>query len=119
VLRRAARRHAGDFRIHFELAYAPGAAVESLAPSIEQFPFPEEAVRHLTTAQGIRTESVSTHVVLAIALIAYNKPAEAEAESREAVRLKPDDSSAHALLGNALRWQGKHDEALAESREAI
>ncbi len=85
----------------------------------DTFPEHEEAVRHLTAALGIRPRSVSTHVVLSIALRAGRELEEAEAECREAVRLKPDDSVAHRFLGNALRWRGKHDEAAREIRESI
>jgi eukaryotic-like serine/threonine-protein kinase len=119
VLRRAARRYPGDFRIHFELALASGATVESNASSNDIFPDPEEAVRHLRAALGIRPASVSTHVVLSFALLASRKLEEAEAECREAVRLKPDDPVAHSSLGNAFRWQGKHEESGRELREAI
>jgi eukaryotic-like serine/threonine-protein kinase len=64
VLRRAARRFPGDFRIHLELALAPGTSVESGATVGQIFPGPEEAVRHLTTAIGIRPASVSTRLIL-------------------------------------------------------
>ncbi len=119
VLRHAARRYPGDFRIHMELALASGAAIESNASSNDLFPDPEEAVRHLTSALGIRPTSVSTRLVLSAALIAGRKMEEAEAECREAVRLKPDDPAARAALGGALRWEGKHEESVRELREAI
>jgi tetratricopeptide (TPR) repeat protein len=76
-------------------------------------------VRHLTAALGIRPGSVSTHVVLSIALRASRELEGAEAECREAVRLRPDDSVARSCLGDTLRWQGKHDEAAREIHEAI
>ncbi len=85
----------------------------------DTFPEHEEAVRHLTAALGIRPGSVSTHVVLSIALRASRELDDAEAECREAVRLRPDDSVAHRFLGSALRWQGKHDEAAREIHESI
>jgi tetratricopeptide (TPR) repeat protein len=119
VLRRAARRYPGDFRIHFELAQAPGSATEGGASSKDIFPESEEAVRHLTAAVAIRPTSVSTHVALGIALIAAVRLDEAESECREAVRLKPDDPVAHWMLGDTLRWQGKHEETGRELREAI
>ena len=106
VLRRAARRYPGDFRIQFELAQAPGATE---GPSVDMFPFPAEAVRYLTAAVAIRPGGVSTHLVLATAMLAGRMLAEAEAECREAVRLEPDDHSVHTGLANALRWQGKLD----------
>ncbi len=116
VLRRAARRYPNDFRIHFELAQAPGATE---GPSVSLFPNPDEAVRHLTAALAIRPGSVSTHVLLSAAMLSRRTLAEAEAQCREAVRLKPDDHSVHTALGNALRWHGKLVEAEAECREAI
>jgi serine/threonine protein kinase len=119
VLRRAARRYPGDFRIHLELALAPGTSVESGASVGQIFPDPEEAVRHLTTAIGIRPASVSTRLVFTSALLASRKMSEAETEAREAVRIKPDDPAAHWNLGGALRWQGKHEESGRELREAI
>ena len=69
VLRRAARRYPGDFRIHLELALAPGASLENGAWD-QIFPEPEEAVWHLTTAIGIRPASVFTRLVLTSALLA-------------------------------------------------
>ena len=102
VLRRAARRYPSDFRIHFELAQAPGAID---GPSVSLFPNPEEAVRHLTAALAIRPGSVSTHVVLSTAMLSRRTLAEAEAECREAVRLKPDDHSAHTP--SATRCAGR------------
>ena len=74
VLRRAARRYPGDFRIHFELALALGLSLEERPYTDELFPEPEEAVRHLTTATGIRPASVSTHLVLGAALLARGNP---------------------------------------------
>ena len=116
VLRRAARRHSGDFRVHFELAQAPGSD-EGI--SDQQYPLPDEAVRHLTAALSIRPGSASTHLVLSAAYLSYRKRDEAEAECREAVRIKPGDHNAHAALGNVLRWAWKFDEAEAECREAV
>jgi serine/threonine-protein kinase len=119
VLRRAARRYPGDFRVHVELALAPGDALESSGSSNDIFPIPDEAVRHLTAALGIRPGSVVTHVILCTALVASQKLEDGEAECREAVRLGPKDPLAHWALGTALRAQGKQDEAGRELREAI
>ena len=119
VLRRAARRYPGDFRIHFELAYALGPPLEERPYSDDLFPDPEEAVRHLATAVAIRPWSVSTHLALGGALLAQRRPDEAVAEAREAVRIKPDDLSARHALANCLRWSGRFDEAEAECRAAI
>ncbi len=116
VLRRAARRYPGDFRVQFELAQAPGA---SEGPSDAIFPHPNEAVRHLTAALAIRPGSASTHLVLSVAMIANRTLDKAEAECREAIHLKPGDSSTHTAVGNALRWQKKLDQAEVECREAI
>ena len=119
VLRRAARRYPGDFRVHLELALAPGATVEAAGSSDAVFPDPTEAARHLTAALGIRPSSASTHLILSAALIAGGKLDEAEAECREAVRLRPDSPLTHAGLGGALNWEGKHEESDRELREAI
>ncbi len=119
VLRRAARRYPGDFRIHFELAHALGPPLEEGPYADDLFPDTEEAVRHLSTAVAIRPGSASTHLVLAGALLAQRKPEEAVAEAREAVRIKPNDLSARHVLANSLRWSGRFDEAEAEARAAV
>ena len=119
VLRRAARRYPGDFRIHFELAHALGPPLEVRPYSDELFPDTQEAVRHLSTAVAIRPGSVSTHLVLGAAFLAQRKPDEAVAEAREAIRIKPDDPSLHSALAGALRWSGRLDEAEAEGRAAV
>ncbi len=119
ILRRAARRYPGDFRVHVELALASGALVESGLGTGDVHERPEEAIRHLTTALGIRPASVTARVVLNFALLANRNFEEAEAVCREAVRLKPDDCVTHGALANSLRWQGKHDEAAREIHEAI
>ncbi len=119
VLRRAARRYPGDFRVRFELACALGPPLEERPYGDDLFPDPEEAVRHLATAVAIRPWSVSTHLALAGALLAQRRPEEAVAEAREAVRIKPDDLSARNALASCLRWSGRLDEAEAECRAAI
>ena len=93
--------------------------MESNASPDAIFPDPEEAVRHLTAALGIRPASVSTRVVLSAALLAAQKLEEAEAECREAVRLEPDDPMAHSASAARCGWQGKHEESGRELREAI
>ncbi len=119
VLRRAARRYPGDFRVHFELACAQGPPVENHLYSDDLFPDPQEAVRHLATAVAIRPRSVSTHLVLGSALLAQRRPEEAVAEAREAVRIHPDDLSARSSLANSLRWAGRMEEAEAECRAVM
>jgi eukaryotic-like serine/threonine-protein kinase len=119
VLRRAARRYPGDFRVHFELACALGPPLEDRPYSDDLFPDTQEAVQHLATAVAIRPWSVSTHLVLGGALLAQRKPDEAVAEAREALRIKPDDLSARSALANCLRWSGRFGEAEAECRAAI
>ncbi len=119
VLRRASRRYPDDFRIHFELALALGAAIEGGPSSNDIFPEPDEAVHHLTAALALRPVSVSTRIVVSIALIAARRLEEAEAECREAVRLNPADPVAHWMLGIALGWEGKSPDNFRELREAI
>ncbi len=119
VLRRAARRYPGDFRVRFELAHALGPPLEARPSSEDLFPDPEEAVRHLATAVAIRPWSVSTRLALAGALLTQRRPDEAVSEAREAVRIKPDDTSARHILANCLRWADRFDEAETECRAAI
>jgi hypothetical protein len=70
VLRRAARRYPGDFRVHYELACALGPPLEDRPYNDDLYPDPGEAVRHLATAVAIRPRSVSTHVAVPGALLA-------------------------------------------------
>ena len=116
VLRRAAFRYPGDFWIQFHLARAPGVASGGVRV---MYPYPEEAVRHLTAAVAIRPRSVTARTHLALALDAWEKFDEAVSVVREAIRLKPDFAPAHNTLGNILSSQRKLDEAVAEFREAI
>ena len=116
---RAARRYPGDFRVHVELALASVATVESGMGTDDLHEHPEEAVRHLTSALGIRPASVTTRIVLNFALLASGRFQEAEAVCRDAVRIKPDDSVVRGALANSLRWQRKDDEAARVVHEAI
>jgi len=116
VLRRAWDRFPGDFWVNIELAGVRGA---DSGRSIDFYPRPVEAVRHLSAAMAIRPGSARARALLGLALDAQGKLNEAIAKYREAIRLKPDDPSAHNYLGVALSQQGRGDEALSELREAV
>jgi serine/threonine-protein kinase len=115
VLRRAWDRFPGDFWINIELAGVHGA---DHGQSIEIYPRPVEAVRHLSAAMAIRSGSATARALLGLALNAQGKLDESIAKYREAIRLRPEDASAHNNLGIALLSLGKTDEALSEFGEA-
>jgi serine/threonine protein kinase/Flp pilus assembly protein TadD len=110
LLRRAQRRHPGDFWINHQLsAYLP----------LMEPPRPAEAVAFSRAALASRPRSAEAHSALAHALQADGKRDEAQAEYREAIALRPDYYPAHFGLGNVLSARGELAEALAEFREAI
>ena len=117
VLRRAWRKRPDDFWVNYDLARAPGP--ESGVTYEEDYPRPEEAVRHLTAALAVRPRSAMAHSSLGHALQVQGQKEEALAEHREAIRLEPGFAGAHDNLGSALYFQGKVAEAGAEYREAI
>jgi tetratricopeptide (TPR) repeat protein len=107
ILRKAQRRHPGNFWINHDLGVL-------LLPTQ-----PGEAVGFLRVALALRPQSPAVHVSLGNGLYAHRQYSEAEAEYREAVRLKPDFQVAHRLLGGALVAQRKFGAAEAEYRTAI
>jgi tetratricopeptide (TPR) repeat protein len=110
-LRRAQRRHPGDFWINIELG---DLLFHSSRPSRL-----EEAIRFDGIAVALRPESPGARLNLALALYTKGLFDEAEAEAREAIRLKWDYAEAYVKLGLALLARGQLDEAIAEWREAI
>jgi tetratricopeptide (TPR) repeat protein len=109
-LRKAQRRHPGDFTINSYLALC----LSELKP-----PRWDEAIAFRRVALSARPQSVSAHGALGTALKNMGRLDEAVAEHREAVRLKPDSTAAHNDLGSALADRGLFDEALACFRKAI
>jgi serine/threonine protein kinase/tetratricopeptide (TPR) repeat protein len=110
VLRRAQRRHPGDFWINYELANG----LCRLGPAQAA-----EAVAFARAALAQRPQNPVAHVTLGNALHGWGKLPEAAAEFREASRLKPDYAMAHYNLGNLLRDQRQYPEAEAAYREAL
>jgi serine/threonine protein kinase/tetratricopeptide (TPR) repeat protein len=79
----------------------------------------EEAIGFLRAAVAVRPDSPGAHLSLGVALHDQKKPAEAEAEYREALRWQGDFPEARNNLGNVLKDQKRPAEAEAEYREAL
>ena len=62
---------------------------------------------------------VATHLNLAAALLALERPKEAIAEYRKAIKLEPKNAAIHVTLGFVLRDAGDKDAAIREFQEAI
>jgi serine/threonine protein kinase/Flp pilus assembly protein TadD len=112
VLRRAYRRHPGDFWVNFELAHCLADA------------HLEEALRYYTAAVALRPRSPGAHNDLGVALGKKKDVDEAVAAYLEAIRLKPDDTLPQDNLGQALKELGNLnkedlDGMIATRREAI
>jgi serine/threonine-protein kinase len=107
LLRRARRRHPGDFWVNHDLGKALLGTEK------------EEAVRFLTVAAALRPDSPGTQVNLGKALAEQGKLEEAVAAFRQAVALDPKYAQAHSNLGATLSRQDKLDEAIAAHRRAI
>ncbi len=110
VLRRAQRRHPGDFWVNHELA----SWLVRLPPA--HF---DEAVRFFTAALALRPDNPAVQNNLGTCLRASGKLDDALAAFRRAIRLKPDFAEAHANLSSALLQQGKAADAIAACRKAI
>jgi serine/threonine-protein kinase len=106
-LRRARRRHDGDFWINEQLG---------LALAEKQ---PGEAVRYLTAAVALRPDSAGARLNLGVALGNHGERDEAVTEYQKAIALAPNYASAYHALGLILADQGKRPEAIANFRQAI
>ncbi|MCI0332437.1 MAG: serine/threonine-protein kinase [Planctomycetes bacterium] len=109
VLRRAQRRHPGDFWINLDLAKI------LWIPSADQ----DDAVGFARAAVARRPNSPGVRLVLGALLEKSGKLAAAEAEFREAVRLKPDYASSYFRLGYNCLEQEKWQEAISVYEMAI
>jgi serine/threonine protein kinase/tetratricopeptide (TPR) repeat protein len=109
LLREAQHAHPDDFFLNYALF-----DILSLRPTGK-----EEAIGFLRAAVAVRPDSPGAHLSLGNALHDQKKPAEAEAEYREALRWQGDFPEAHNNLGNALMDQKKLAEAETEFREAL
>jgi tetratricopeptide (TPR) repeat protein len=110
LLREGQRRFPDDFWINHDL----GMVLRDQVP-----PQYEEAVRYLTAAVAVRSQSPGAHLHLGRALSLQGKVSEAVAEYKKALELDPKYAAAHNNLGVALGAQGKVAEAIAEYRQAI
>jgi tetratricopeptide (TPR) repeat protein/serine/threonine protein kinase len=110
VWRQAWQRQPGDFWVNEGL----GRLLLNAGPSRS-----EEAIRYLTAAVALKSDSLGAHSNLGIALADKGRLDEAIAACRKAIELKPDCAEAHSNLGNALRDKGRLDEAIAACRKAI
>jgi tetratricopeptide (TPR) repeat protein len=110
VLRHARRTYPGDFWVNHDL----GMCLRWLTP-----PQKAEAVRFLTAAVAVRSQSPGAYVNLGNALSEQGRHRDAEEAYRQAVKLRPDYAEAHSNLGNVLSDQGRHRDAEEAHRQAV
>ena len=110
LLRGAQQAFPADFWINHNL----GMALKHCQP-----PQREEAIRFLTVAAALKSDSPGVRYNLGNALAFAGRLDEATVAYRQAIRLKPDYAMAHFKLGWALGEQGQLDEAIAGCRRAI
>jgi tetratricopeptide (TPR) repeat protein len=97
---------------HFESLHLLGGLCEQTGEA-------DRAVDLMTRAIAIRPHVPSAYCVLAEALLALGRPADALPQSERAISLKPDFAEAHDNRGVALIGLGRPDEALASLDQAI
>jgi serine/threonine protein kinase/tetratricopeptide (TPR) repeat protein len=110
LLRRAQRRHPGDFWLNQALA----AYLRVSEPSRT-----EEALGFHRAALAVRPRSAGAHVNVGNALHDQVRYKEAEAAFRRALEFKEDFPLAHANLAASLSAQGRPREAEAACRRAL
>jgi serine/threonine protein kinase/tetratricopeptide (TPR) repeat protein len=110
LLRAGVERYPGDFWLNHEL----GMVLNNQTPKR-----PEEAVRYLTAALALRSDSPLVYNNLGLALNATHDKQAAIRCYRTALRIDPKCALVHHNLGVALYEKGQLDEAIAEHREAI
>jgi tetratricopeptide (TPR) repeat protein len=106
-------RSPGDFWVNYELGTL------SFDQRYQRHFRPEEEIRFLTAAVGIRPNSATAHNHLGIILGHEGKIDEPLAEFRIAVKRKGDHPGFRHNLGESLREAGRYDEAISQYREAI
>jgi tetratricopeptide (TPR) repeat protein len=109
-LRKAQRRHPGDFTLNSVLAQC---LIQTKSPPWD------EVIAFRRAALAVRPQSALAHYVLGYALLRADRLDEAVVEYREAIRLRPGYAYAHNGLGLALKRQGKLPEAIAAAEKAI
>ena len=110
MLRRAQRRHPGDFWINLDLA-----EFLLITPRTPR----DDAVGFARVAVARRPDSSGARLVLGSVLQKSGNLADAEAEFREAVRLKPDSPTGYYRLGDNCQRQEKWQEAISVYEKAI
>jgi tetratricopeptide (TPR) repeat protein len=113
VFREAWHHSPGDFWVNYELGTL------SFDQKYQRHFRPEEEIRFLTAAVGIRPNSAIAHNRLGIVLGHEGKLDEALREFRSAVRLKGDLAGPRNNLGSTLRVLERYNEAIPQFREAI
>jgi tetratricopeptide (TPR) repeat protein len=110
LLRAAQQRFPGDFWINHDL----GILLLQQVP-----PKSEDAVRYLTAAAALRSQSPGAIMDLGYGLLSLGRAEEAAAAFRQAINLDPKSAPAHTNLAIVLRSQGQVEEAISEYRKAI
>ncbi len=110
LLRAGQERYPNDFWLNHKL----GMVLLELKP-----PRAEEAVRYLTAALALRSDSPGVHLNLGLALSNNGDVDGAIRRYRAALQVDPYYAMAHNNLGTELSDKGLVDEAIGEYRKAI
>jgi serine/threonine protein kinase/tetratricopeptide (TPR) repeat protein len=110
VLRAGQERYPSDFWLNQNLG---------LLLAWQKPPRGEEAVRYLTAALALRSDSPVAHLNLGNALAINGDIEGAIRRFRAVLRIDPRYADAHYNLGNALTAKGRLDEAIAEFQETV
>jgi tetratricopeptide (TPR) repeat protein len=110
LLRAGLERNPGDFWLNHNL----GMLLKNQEPRRA-----EEAMRYLTAALALRSDSPGVHLNLGNTLKEKGDLEGAIRRYRAALQIDPMYAQAHNNLGNALCDKGQLDEAIAEFRKAI
>jgi tetratricopeptide (TPR) repeat protein len=110
LLRRAQQQYPADFWVNLDL----GHVLATVTP-----PARDEAVRFLTAAVALRSESPGAYNNLGTALHDKGQMDEAIACYKKAVELDPNIALTHTNLGLTLLEKGQVDEAIASFRKAM
>ncbi len=122
LLRRAQRRHPGDFWINHDLAaslYAAANPVSYRPPTAAQRALLHESVRYHSAALALRPDSPGAHLNLGNALYALGDLDGAESAYRRAAELGGRYASAEHNLGMVLSGRGDRGGAVAALKRAI
>jgi serine/threonine-protein kinase len=113
VLRAAWHRDPNDFWINYDLGNL------AFGPGPQGLGSPQEAIRFLTAAVGIRPASAIARNTLGVVLAREGRASEASDEFERAVQLKGDLPRLRFNLGVNLYAQGKLDQAASQFGKAI